>query len=341
MSNKVTIREVAEAAGVGIGTVSRVLNNSPHVSDATREKVMAVINEFGFKPNTVARQLPRKANFQMIAVMTLPFNEYYSFAERLRGVQTVLQPHKDDYEVTLYNTHSFIDYDERLTNIIETSVMAGMIIIDLDLTKAQKEMLRNMNIPFVGLNHHHAEDWPCIGTDNVQGGYLAAKHLLDLGHRTIAYVGNELVDAAGFKTSQQRFDGFTRALEQAGLSVHPGHVKLGELDFDAAKAQTLELLNTDNPPTAIFAMSDTQALGVIAAVREAGLRVPDDVSVIGYDDVKFAYHVGLTTVRQHLELSGEVAMQYLLQLLDGRANPKKPELPALEVIQRNTTTHKR
>jgi DNA-binding LacI/PurR family transcriptional regulator len=197
-----------------------------------------------------------------------------------------------------------------------------------------------MNIPFVGLNHHDAPDWACIGTDNVEGGYLAGKHLVELGHQEIAYVGNQFVDAAGFKTSGQRFGGLQKALSEVNLSVHPDHIKLGFLSHDNAKEHTLELLQLKNRPTAIFAMSDTQALGCISALRESGLRVPEDISVIGYDDLEIASHVGLSTVRQHLELSGTIAMDYLLNLLKNLHNTPVPKLPKLEIVHRLTTLHK-
>jgi DNA-binding LacI/PurR family transcriptional regulator len=337
---KVTIREVAMMAGVGIGTVSRVLNNNPHVSDLTRRKVMEAIDELGFKPNAVARQLPRKSNFQTIAIMTLPFREYYSFAERLYGVQEALFPYQDDFELTIYNTDTLQDYDERLTTIIDRSVMAGMLIIDLDLTLEQKQTLRNMGIPFVGLNHYQADDWHCIGTNNVQGGYLAGKHLADFGHKIIGYVGNDFTDSVGFKTSGERFAGLTQALAEHNLVIQPEHVKQGELHFEVAKAHTHELLELDNCPTAIFAMCDTQALGCIAAIREKGLRVPEDISVIGYDDLEVSNHIGLTTVRQHLKLSGKMSMEYLLHLVQYKTHLPKPTLPPLEVLIRNTTQRK-
>lgn len=337
---KVTIREVAITAGVGIGTVSRVLNNSPHVSDITRHKVMEAIDELGFKPNSVARQLPRKSNFETIAIMTLPFREYYSFAERLYGVQQALFPYQDNYELTIYNADTLQDYDERLMTIIDRSVMAGMLIIDLNLTQEQKQALRNIGIPFVGLNHHHAQDWHCIGTDNVHGGYLVGKHLLELGHREIGYVGNEFIDSVGFKTGGERFAGLTQALAEYDVSVNPDHIKRGELHFEVAKTHMHELLELDNCPSAIFAMCDTQALGCLAAVREKGLRVPDDISIIGYDDLEVSHHIGLTTVRQHLKLSGKVSMDYLLQLVQNKTYLTKPDLPPLEVISRNTTQHR-
>ncbi|MEL6309535.1 MAG: LacI family DNA-binding transcriptional regulator, partial [Chloroflexota bacterium] len=129
---KVTIRDVAEAAGVGIGTVSRVLNNNENVSDKTRQRVIDVIEELNFVPNAAARQLPRKTPYQSIGVITRPFDEYFSFAERLRGVQKALKPYVDRYELTLHNTHTTRNYDQRLLSIIETSVIAGLLLIDFE-----------------------------------------------------------------------------------------------------------------------------------------------------------------------------------------------------------------
>jgi LacI family transcriptional regulator len=337
MSKKITIRDVAEEAGVGIGTVSRVMNNSPHVSDETRERVMEVVRELGYRPSAIARQLPRKINFQTIGVITRPFMEYYSFAERLRGVHKALRPYENEYELTLYTTDSTRSYGERLREIIETSVISGLLVIDFNLTEEQKDMLRRMNIIFVGLNHYHAEDWPCIGTDNQTGGYRATRHLLELGHRRIAYVGNELIDAAGFPTSQQRYRGYVQALEEAGITPANAYRQTGAAGYEAAHAMTQTLLQLETPPTAIFAMSDTQALGCIQAIRRADLQVPDDLSVIGYDDLELSYHTGLSTVRQHLELSGEVAIQYLLHLLNDDTEASVPSLPPVEVVPRHTT----
>lgn len=337
MPKKMTIRDVAEAAEVGIGTVSRVINNSPHVSDDTRQRVLDVIHEMGYKPNAVARQLPRGVNFQTIGVITPPFVEYYSFAERLRGVQEALRPYEDEYELTLYTTDSIDDYDERFNSIVETSVMDGLLVIDFNLTPEQKKTLRGLNIPFVGLNHYQVEDWLSIGTDNEAGGYMATQHLIELGHERIGYVGNRLIDDAGFPTSKERYTGYRRALRDAGLPHRKAYVQLGDVGYDPAQQMMHTLLSLPTPPTAIFAMSDTQALGCLAAAREADLRVPDDISIIGYDDLEVSYLTGLTTVRQHLEQSGLVGMQTLLRLLNGEALETTPQLPPIEVVVRHTT----
>jgi DNA-binding LacI/PurR family transcriptional regulator len=331
-----TIKDVAQKAGVGVGTVSRVLNNSPKVTPETRKLVLNVIAELGFKPNTVARQLSRKTRVHNIGVITQPFISYRAFAERLRGLQLALSQMETDYELMLYTVSSLAHYEERLAMIAQTGAVEALIIIDLNLYDEQKALLREANLPFIGINHLKDQDWTCIGTDNVEGGYLAAQYLLDCGHRRIAYVGDEMTDTFEFISSIQRFEGFRRALTQRYVFLPDAYIQLGPHDYEVAKGLAGNLLSLPEPPSAIFAMSDMQAFGCLAAAREAGIRVPEDVSVIGYDDLEFSYHVGLTTVRQHLELSGRIGIEYLLSLLQGDENPP-PQLPPLEVIERQTT----
>jgi DNA-binding LacI/PurR family transcriptional regulator len=331
-----TIKDVAQKAGVGVGTVSRVLNNSPKVTPETRKLVLDVIAELGFKPNTVARQLSRKTRVHNIGVITQPFISYRAFAERLRGLQLTLSEMETDYELMLYTVSSLAHYDERLTTIAQTGAVEALIIIDLDLYDEQKAMLREASLPFVGINHLKDQDWPCVGTDNVEGGYLAGQYLLDCGHRRIAYVGDEMTDTFEFISSVQRFEGFRQALTKRDVPLPDWYIQLGSHDYQVAKLLAANLLSLPEPPSAIFAMSDMQAFGCLAAAREAGVRVPDDISIMGYDDLEFSYHVGLTTVRQHLELSGRVGIEYLLSLLQGDERPP-PQLPPLEVIERQTT----
>lgn len=343
-----TIRDVARQAGVGIGTVSRVLNNSPRVDPATRQHVLTTIAEMGFKPNALARQLPRKVRIHNIGVITQPFVSYRAFAERLRGVQTALMKHDSNRELVLYTVNSLKHYDERLTTIVQSRSVEGLLIIDLALTEEQKEMLRDAAVPFVGINPLQNQDWPCVGTDNVVGGYMAAKHLLDYGHTQIAYVGDIFNDDFDFRSSRERYQGFQLALTEHGIAIREEHVKLGTHDYEVARVMAAELFALTHPhrPSAIFAMSDIQALACIRAANEAGLRVPDDVSVIGYDDLEMSQHIGLTTVRQHLELSGRIALQHLLSLLaevDPQADTEpptvlsRPTLPPPQVMVRKST----
>ena len=145
-------------------------------------------------------------------------------------------------------------------------------------------------------------------------------------------------DQYDFSTSRERYWGYKRALEESGIAILDEYMCLGPHGYHTAQTLTETSLEQPEPPTAIFAMSDIQALGCIAAIHNKGLQVPDDISIIGYDDLEIAHYTGLTTVRQHLNLSGRVSVEYLLQLLD-RQNTEQPSLPPLEVITRQTTRH--
>lgn len=336
----VTIKHVAKVAGVGIGTVSRVINNNSNVSEKTRQLVLEAIDDLGFVPNALARQLPRKITNQSIGVITPPFFQYYSFAERLRGVQRALEPYSETYDLNLFNTRTTRTYDDRLVSIVESSAISGLLVIDFDLTETQKNALNKQGIPFVGLNHvMNPDGWVCFASNNEQGGYDATACLIQLGHRHIAYVGDNVSVKEGFTTSKERYAGYLQALHDADIPQNPDYYRIGELSVNMAKELALDLLQLPKPPTAIFAMSDVQALGCLSAAQELGLSVPQDLSIIGYDDLEMSEHIGLSTIRQHLELGGEMAMNYLLQLIHRNPPDAIPRLPDLQVIERRTSRH--
>jgi LacI family transcriptional regulator len=216
-------------------------------------------------------------------------------------------------------------------------------LIIAEPTLDERDMLVDAGITFVGIADHIETDWPCVGADNVDGGELATRYLIDLGHTRIAYVGDYFPLSYGFSTSEKRYEGYCRALEAAGIENNPDYVQLGQHGRDVAYQLTLNLLELDEPPTAIFTMSDVQALGCLAAIRDAGLSVPNDISLIGFDDVASSRLIGLTTIRQHLEEVGYLAMMYLLKLM-GDTMPNSiqnmtdvPIPPDFEVVERQTT----
>ncbi|XWX05582.1 LacI family DNA-binding transcriptional regulator (plasmid) [Aggregatilineales bacterium SYSU G02658] len=334
---RVTIKDVARHAGVGLGTVSRVMNNHPRVSPETRERVLKAIRELGFRPNATARRLPRKTELRYIGVITHPFLlNYHSISERLRGVQTALSASDQGLDLALFSASSAAHFDSQLHHIVQANAVEGLLIVDFDMSDDQVQRLRQARIPFVGLNHLRGRSWPCIGTDNEYGGYVATRYLTELGHRRIAYIGDNMVDEYGFSTSQERYIGYKRALTEAQIHLNTRYVRLGDHSYRMAYDITQELLQLAQPPTAIFAMSDLQAAGIIAALRAADVHVPADVSVIGYDDTELAMALGLTTICQHLEQSGRLAAGYLLALIAGADTPP-PTLPNSQLIVRQTT----
>jgi DNA-binding LacI/PurR family transcriptional regulator len=176
-----------------------------------------------------------------------------------------------------------------------------------------------------------------VVTDDIEGGRMATQHLVDLGHRAVGFIGHDPDNPFGFTSSARRELGYEEVLRGAGLPVRPELRRHGPHERDAARGLTAELLAEDDPPTAIFASSDAQATGVLAAARDAGWRVPQDLSVIGFDDIELSSYVGLTTVRQPLFDSGHLGARLLLEALAG--NPPAPivhHLP-LELVERATT----
>jgi LacI family transcriptional regulator len=333
-----TIYDVARVAGVGVGTVSRVLNNSTRVSPETQEKVLNAIRVLGFRRSKVARQLSTGIQHRNIGVI-LPFITHPSFIERLRGVQFALDDQANDFNLVLYNVPAPDRSHEQLLSIVEQAAVDGLLIATLNVSDEERSLLAEADIPFVVLSDACSGEVNCISPDNIHGGYMATRHLLELGHRRIAYVGDEFSNVYYFPTSQLRYDGYTAALKEYDIPCLSEYVCLGMHGEETAHKLTASLLTLMEPPTAIFAMSDIQAVGCIQAIREAGLCVPEDISVIGFDDVQLSHYIGLTTVRQHLEKSGYLGMQLLLNMLITPENVVPRQLPPLELIVRSTTQH--
>jgi DNA-binding LacI/PurR family transcriptional regulator len=224
-----------------------------------------------------------------------------------------------------------------LVAIAEQAAVDGLLIATLNVSDEQRDLLTEAGIPFVTLSDVYTGELNCISPDNIQGGYMATQHLLELGHRRVANIGDEFSNVYGFPTSELRYKGYVAALQEYGISYRAEYVCLGVHGEETAHGFTEYLLALPEPPTAIFAMSDIQAVGCILAIREAGLRVPEDISVIGFDDVQLSRYVGLTTVRQHLEQSGYLGMELLLNMLTTPENVVPRQLPPLELIVRGTT----
>lgn len=328
-----TIQDVARQAGVGVGTVSRVLNDSPLVSETTRTRVQQVIDELGYRPSSLARALSRGRS-STIAVVA-PFFTRPSVVERLRGLSDVISG--SDYDLVLFDVQTPDQRDRHYELAGRSDRAAGMIVVSLAVDEATARRLAAAETPVILLDRR-AQGLSHVYVDDTAGGRAATRHLLELGHRRIAFVGDRYDDHFGFTSSTDRRGGYLEALAEAGVEEVPEYVRAAQHGREQATQMTRELLRLDEPPTAVFAASDLQALGVLEAAREAGLNVPGDLSVIGYDDLEVAPYLGLTTVRQPLYESGVQAAEMLFAEMagNGAAGSGEVEL-AVTVIRRDTT----
>ncbi len=306
----VTIADVAAHAGVGAGTVSRVLNDSPRVSERTRARVLAAIEVLDYRPNPLAQGLSR-GRCQTLGVV-VPFFTHASAVERLRGVVAVLDGSR--YDLVLFNVESPVHRDEHFATLTRRDRADGLLIMSLPPPARALARLTESRVPIVLLDSR-GPGVPAVVTDDVEGGRLATRHLIGLGHRHVAFIGDEPDNPLGFTSSAAREQGFRETMAAAGLAVGPADVRHGPHVRPVARALAEHILAGADRPTAVFAASDTQALGVLEAARAAGLDVPGDLSVVGFDDIEVSSYAGLTTVRQPLFESGRLATELLLESL--------------------------
>lgn len=326
-----TIRDVAKLAQVGIGTVSRVLNNSPAVSDETRQKVQAAIQELDYHPNPIARQLSTGKTCTIGVI--LPYLTMPSYVERLRGVQYELAD--GVYDLVLFSVENYQQRDAYFSDLANKNRVDGIIIISLPPSDEQANQFNKSSIPTILVDTYHNSLYSII-TDDIEGGKKATQHLIELGHTKIAFLSDYL-DTPFYPSMKYRFQGYKRALEDAGISFRPKYHLEGENDRSIAREMGKEILGIDDPPTAIFAGCDIQAAGILDATQELGIRVPEDLSVIGYDGIRDAEYLNLTTIEQHLFDSGVIGANRLLHAIkQENMSPQREYLPT-ELVIRSTT----
>ncbi|MCB9419486.1 MAG: LacI family DNA-binding transcriptional regulator [Ardenticatenaceae bacterium] len=329
----VTIRDVAKKAGVGVGTVSRVINQSPSVSLATREKVLSAIAELKYTPSPIARRLSL-GKTMTIGVIT-PFFTRSSYIERLRGVESVLS--QSEYDFIIYNVETVERRDKYFREIPRRERIDGLMIMSLPPTDEDTWRFAESEVPTVLVDAAHPS-LSRVVIDDVDGGYKAAMHLIELGHRKIGYISDYMKDSPfHFTPVQERYQGYRNALADAGIEYNSDYYKQGELNEQEAQRLAKEVLSLPDPPTAIFAYSDTQAFGVLRAAQEMGVEVPEKLSVIGYDDIELAEYLQLTTIRQSLYQSGVRGAQLLLEQLDEPFPEPKEILLTTKLVVRSTT----
>jgi len=331
--SKVTIYDVAEAAGVAISTVSRVLNESPEVSDATRARVQAAIDALRFKPDRLAKQLA-KPGATTLAV-ALPSATSLFYVEILKGVKDTLS--KDDIDLLLADLGSTSPV-QTLHRFLDRGAVDGLLLAALPVDRKLADALQRMRAPVVLIGTHHP-DFDSLTWDDVAGATAAVEHLIELGHRRIGMIAAH----PWSYTAEVRLSGYRAALESAGLPFDPKLITPGDtlkhagFSEEAGGEAMRKLLSLPDPPTAVFASADVQAYGAWAAARDAGLVVPRDLSIVGYDDLKLSRYLGLTTVAQRMQEMGRLAVERLLTKMRQDTDGDMIHTITPELIVRNST----
>jgi DNA-binding LacI/PurR family transcriptional regulator len=326
------IRDVAREAGVSVATVSRVLNEMPDVSLETRDHVRSTMARLGYRRSTIARNLSL-GRAHAIGVVA-PFFTSASVVERVRGISDRLA--ERGYDLVLFDVETVLQRADAFHDFASRARVDGLIVISLPLSDDEVATVRRAGLPVVliDIGHPHLAH---VVIDDVHGGELATKHLLAKGHQRVGFVGDLPANPFGFTSSERRREGFRRALANAGITPDDELELRGPHGREHARALAHQVLDRTPRPTAVFAASDIQAFGVLEAARDLGLRVPDDVAVIGFDDIEPAATVGLTTVRQPLRQSGVRGAELLIAAIEGGERAPIAEFEPLDVVQRLTT----
>ncbi|MCX8067345.1 MAG: LacI family transcriptional regulator [Anaerolineae bacterium] len=332
----VTIRDIARMAGVSAGTVSRALNNSPLVREETRQKILQVVRALNYVPNRAAQRLATGKTLTLAVIV--PFFTAPSVVERLKGVVHTLAQSRYDLII-----HNIEDPEQRagcFQTILRRDLVDGVLVISIAPKDEEVRLLSEADVPVVLIDAYHPALTGLlhqITVDDVAGGRAVTEYLIGLGHTKIGFVGDPADNPFNFTSSRDRARGYREALEAAGIPYRPEYYAEGPHGRRYARESARRLLALPDRPTAIFAASDVQAVGVLEAARELGLRVPQDLSVVGYDDVEIAEIVGLTTMRQRLFESGQRGVELLLRTLaDPTTKPVHEVLPT-ELVVRETT----
>jgi DNA-binding LacI/PurR family transcriptional regulator len=329
-----TIRDVAQRAGVSLATVSRALNGSSLVNEDTKRRIVAAAAELDFAPSLLARRLSL-GKTQTITVV-ISFLTRPQAAERLRGIDAALAD--SEFDLVIYNVETVEKRNQYFQTLPLRQRTDGLLVVSLPPPAEDVARLARSGVPVVFIDaHENTGAFPRVLGDDVAGGELATKHLLEMGHRRIGFVGDAFDNPFGFTSSRDRFEGYRRALASAGPDAADQPVLLGSHGRYEARDLAAKMLVQTDRPTAIFAASDTQALGVLAAAQDLGLHVPDDLSVIGYDDIEACDFVGLTTVRQHLFESGRRGAQLLIAEIVERTPTATAVVIDPEIVRRRTT----
>ena len=307
----VTIQDVARTAGVSVSTVSRVLNGKVDVASETQERIRSVIDDLGFTTNLAARSM--RSQKKNLVGLLMPDIAYPFAIEVMKGVNRAIA--ESEFDLLVYTTGDVRKsgsafHEQKYVSLLTNSISDGVVLV------APVAGEFNIDAPIVSIDPTMSNpNYPAVHATNYQGALDAMKYLLGLGHKRIGFISGR----AELESSNRRLMGYRDALAQIGLAVDETLIASGDYTTETGISGARQLLAMENPPTAIFASYDQLAIGVFQVAQEMGIRIPDDLSVIGFDNITESKYIGLTTVDQFISDMGYTATQMLIKLINGVA----------------------
>lgn len=326
------MRDVAHQAGVSISTVSHVVNNTRAVSDEARSRVLAAMKTLGYKPNALAQNLRRQQTSSIGMIVPDSANPF--FAEVARGIEDT--SFEQNHSVILCNTDGDVDKQATHTDLLIKNQVAGILFVAAGISTELVEDLQARQVPLVVVDREVPDvAVDTVLTNHLQGGRLATQHLLDLGHRRIACISG----GSDLSPSAERLTGYQQILQENDLPFDESLVMKGDFQYESGYRAAQQLLALADPPTAVFACNDLMAVGVISAAIQLGLRVPQDLSVVGFDDVRLASFTNppLTTIAQPTYEIGVIAATMLLEQAQNLAAPPRTRRLDTHLVIRSST----
>lgn len=328
-----SISDVAIRAGVSVATVSRALRGLPNVAPSTRDRVLRAAAELHYVADPHASRLAA-GRTQSIGMVVPLFTQWF-FTQVVAGAEAVLTA--AGYDVLLYNVSGAESRARFLERLPFRKRVDGIIIIELPLSEDELATLATQETPVVTVGLR-APTFPSVTIDNVAAATTATRHLVNLGHERIGLISGVADDPLGFAVPIDRRTGYQRVLAEHGLEVRPELEAPGGFTLRGGAEAMAQLLAAERPPTAVFAESDEMAMGALKTVRDAGLEVPGDVSIIGFDDHEISEYIGLTTIAQPVVEQGEVAAGLLLDAMTTHDCSPPPRMVMPTKLKVRTTT---
>jgi LacI family transcriptional regulator len=328
MHKKVTIKDIARLANVSHTTVSRAMNDKSRIRNETKEKILSIAKELNYRPDFIARSLVIRRTRTLGLVITTIANPFYN--ELAQGIETTARGL--GYNIILCSTHSDLTTEKQHIEMLRSKGVDGMIFSSAHMGDPNILVLAEEGFPIVMVNRrtYHPvvkEKVDYVGIDNILGGYLAVEHLIKLGHKRIGVIGGSSDSSVGF----ERLEGGKKALEAYGLKPTTEYFLDGDFLKESGYRGGKRFLKMEEPPTAIFATNDYMALGAYQAIVEEGTKVPEEMAIVGFNDIEFTAMKGieLTTIGQKKYEMGALAVKALIERIEG----KRSEVPQEIILQ--------